>query len=58
MRTSPAGPTTDAPGATTAAPASQTLSRGIRALEILADTPDGLTTAEIADALDVHRSIA
>lgn len=43
---------------TAAAPASQTLSRGIRALEILAGAPDGRTTAEIADALGVHRSIA
>lgn len=41
-----------------AAPASQTLSRGIRALELLADTTDGMTTAEVAQALDVHRSIA
>ena len=52
MRTATAGNTT------TAAPASQTLSRGIRALELLADTPDGMTTAEVAGALDVHRSIA
>ncbi|MHA7218005.1 IclR family transcriptional regulator [Arthrobacter sp. MDT1-48-3] len=46
-------------GTTTAAPpASQTLSRGIRALELLADAPDGRTTAEVAGALGVHRSIA
>jgi len=39
-----------------AAPASQTLSRGIRILEILADGP--LTIDEIAGRLEVHRSIA
>ncbi|WP_247827344.1 IclR family transcriptional regulator [Arthrobacter antioxidans] len=59
MRTAHAGPAlTAATGAAPSAPASQTLSRGIRALEILAETPDGLTTAEVAGALDVHRSIA
>lgn len=38
--------------------ASQTLSRGIRVLEIVADSPVSLTIAEIAAELDVHRSIA
>ncbi|GAA3929558.1 IclR family transcriptional regulator [Microbacterium soli] len=38
------------------APASQTLSRGIRILEILADGP--LSIDEIATSLSVHRSIA
>ncbi|MDQ0736374.1 IclR family transcriptional regulator [Arthrobacter agilis] len=47
-----------ADGTTTAAPASQTLSRGLRTLEILAETPEGRTTAEIAEVLGVHRSIA
>ncbi|MGP5047252.1 IclR family transcriptional regulator [Glutamicibacter ardleyensis] len=37
---------------------SQTLSRGIRALEIVAESPVNLTIAEIAERLDVHRSIA
>ena len=37
---------------------SQTLSRGIRALEILADAPHPLTIAELADAMGVHRSVA
>ncbi|XAS62998.1 helix-turn-helix domain-containing protein [Micrococcaceae bacterium Sec5.8] len=37
---------------------SQTLSRGIRALEILADAPNPLTIAELADAMGVHRSVA
>lgn len=42
----------------THAPPSQTLSRGIRALEILADAPEPLTIAELADAMGVHRSVA
>ena len=37
---------------------SQTLSRGIRALEILADAPEPLTIGELADAMGVHRSVA
>lgn len=40
------------------APASQTLSRGIRILEVLADAREALTIDEIAACLDVHRSIA
>ncbi|SDT39091.1 DNA-binding transcriptional regulator, IclR family [Pseudarthrobacter equi] len=47
----PAGP------AAQASP-SQTLSRGIRALEILAAAPGPLTIAELADAMGVHRSVA
>lgn len=39
-------------------PHSQTLSRGIRALELLAEAPGPLTIAELATALGVHRSIA
>ena len=39
-------------------PHSQTLSRGIRALEVLADARNPLTIAELSAALDVHRSIA
>ncbi|MEV8251887.1 helix-turn-helix domain-containing protein [Microbacterium sp. NPDC076768] len=39
-------------------PASQTLSRGIRILEVLADARGPLTIDEIAKRLDVHRSIA
>lgn len=35
----------------------QTLSRGIRILEELAAVTDGLTIAQLATALDVHRSI-
>jgi len=37
---------------------SQTLDRGIRALVMVAATPGGLTVAEVADRLDVHRTIA
>jgi len=41
-----------------AAPASQTLSRGIRILELLADARTPLTIDELAERLGVHRSIA
>lgn len=40
------------------APASQTLSRGIRILEILASAREPLLIADVARELDVHRSIA
>lgn len=40
-----------------ASPASQTLSRGIRILEILADAREPLTIDEIARRLGVHRSV-
>ncbi|WP_194397708.1 IclR family transcriptional regulator [Microbacterium atlanticum] len=46
------------PSPATAAPASQTLSRGIRILEVLADARGPLTIDEIARRLDVHRSVA
>src|ERR1700733_6500516 len=36
----------------------QTLSRGLRVLEMVAQTDDGLFIADIADALGVHRAIA
>ncbi len=41
-----------------APPHSQTLSRGIRVLESLADSASAMTIAELAAALGVHRSIA
>lgn len=41
-----------------ATPASQTLSRGIRILEILGDARSPLSIDEIAERLEVHRSIA
>ena len=37
---------------------SQTLARGLRALELVAAEPGGLTVQDIADRLDVHRTIA
>lgn len=40
------------------APASQTLSRGIRILEVLADAREPLSIDEIARRLGVHRSVA
>ncbi|WP_270410622.1 IclR family transcriptional regulator [Microbacterium maritypicum] len=46
------------PENTAASPASQTLSRGIRILEVLADARGTLTIDEIASRLGVHRSIA
>lgn len=36
----------------------QTLDRGVRVLELLAEAPGALTIAQIADGLGVHRSIA
>jgi DNA-binding IclR family transcriptional regulator len=41
----------------TDAPHSQTLSRGIRVLEILAESPESMSIADVAAALGVHRSI-
>ena len=35
----------------------QTLDRGLRVLELLAETPDGKPVAELAGALGVHRAI-
>lgn len=49
------GPGTDAPAE---APPSQTLSRGIRMLEILADAREPLSIDELAQRLEVHRSVA
>jgi DNA-binding IclR family transcriptional regulator len=37
---------------------SQTLDRGIRALELVAAAPQGMTVQEVADRLEVHRTIA
>ncbi|OXM51366.1 ArsR family transcriptional regulator [Amycolatopsis thailandensis] len=41
-----------------ASSASQTLSRGIRVLEVLADAQEALSVDQIAERLGVHRSIA
>lgn len=46
------------PESSPASPASQTLSRGIRILEVLADARTPLTIDQIAGRLGVHRSIA
>ncbi|QEW02392.1 IclR family transcriptional regulator [Microbacterium lushaniae] len=46
------------PASPPAAPPSQTLSRGVRILEALAEAPAALTTDEIAREIAVHRSIA
>ncbi|MEU4016623.1 IclR family transcriptional regulator [Microbacterium sp. NPDC028030] len=46
------------PDSATTSPASQTLSRGIRILEVLADAREPLMIDEIATRLGVHRSIA
>jgi len=37
---------------------SQTLDRGLRALELVTAAPGGMTVQEVADRLDVHRTIA
>lgn len=42
---------------TASAPPSQTLSRGIRILEVLADASSAMTIDELAGALQLHRSI-
>lgn len=42
----------------TRAAGTQTLARGLRALELIANSPAGLTIQEVAEALEVHRSIA
>jgi DNA-binding IclR family transcriptional regulator len=46
------------PETRSAAPPSQTLSRGIRILETLGESPAPLSTDDIARAIDVHRSVA
>ena len=52
-----ASPANAAP-ASAKTPGSQTLDRGIRALELVAATPGGMTVQEVADRLEVHRTIA
>lgn len=49
---------TDAGAAVPRGAASQTLSRGIQILEVLADASGPLTIDEVARRLDVHRSVA
>jgi DNA-binding IclR family transcriptional regulator len=40
------------------APGSQTLARGLSALQAIADAPSGLTVQQVADHLGAHRTIA
>jgi DNA-binding IclR family transcriptional regulator len=37
---------------------SQTLARGLRALQLISEAPDGLTIQEVADGLGIHRTMA
>jgi DNA-binding IclR family transcriptional regulator len=57
---SPAAVFAGGPGAGGAQPqaGNQTLERGLRTLHLLAQSPDGLTTIEVAAALGVHRTVA
>ena len=43
---------------TTTTPGSQTLARGLNALQLVADAPAGLTVQQVADGVGVHRTIA
>ncbi|MGE2732936.1 IclR family transcriptional regulator [Mycolicibacterium vaccae] len=42
----------------TTAPGSQTLARGLSALQLVASSPTGLTVTQVADDIGVHRTIA
>lgn len=48
----------EAEGPTTAVPGSQTLARGLSALQLVASSPNGLTVTQVADDIGVHRTIA
>src|SRR6201995_1870709 len=43
---------------TSTAPGSQTLARGLNALQLVADAPAGMTVQQVADGVGVHRTIA
>jgi DNA-binding IclR family transcriptional regulator len=43
---------------TATVPGSQTLARGLNALQLVADAPAGLTVQQVADGIGVHRTIA
>ncbi|KMO68716.1 MAG: helix-turn-helix domain-containing protein [Mycolicibacterium rufum] len=45
-------------GAAAGAPGSQTLARGLSALQLVASSPTGMTVAQVADDIGVHRTIA
>src|SRR6195952_2759402 len=52
-------PKTSAAGTgTNGAPGSQTLARGLAALQLVASAPNGLTAQQVADDIGVHRTIA
>jgi DNA-binding IclR family transcriptional regulator len=59
---SPSEPSRPGPAQSESKPArlagSQTLARGLTALQLVATAPDGLTAQQVADQLDVHRTIA
>ncbi|PRC44941.1 IclR family transcriptional regulator [Mycobacterium sp. ITM-2017-0098] len=55
--TPPAGDP-ETPAAGNGAPGSQTLARGLNALQLVASSPTGLTVAQVADDIGVHRTIA
>lgn len=55
--TPPAGDP-EAPATGSGAPGSQTLARGLNALQLVASSPTGLTVAQVADDIGVHRTIA
>ena len=55
--TPPAGGTSASP-APNGAPGSQTLARGLAALQLVATSPSGLTAQQVADDIGVHRTIA
>lgn len=40
------------------APGSQTLARGLNALQLVAEAPAGLTVQQVADGVGIHRTIA
>lgn len=56
--TAPAGSSDAVSAHTTATPASQTLDRGLRVLELVSSSPAAVTSAEIASLTGLHRSIA
>ena len=49
---------TSANAAPNGAPGSQTLARGLAALQLVATSPSGLTAQQVADDIGVHRTIA
>jgi len=48
----------ETPVASAGAPGSQTLARGLNALQLVASAPNGLTVGQVAEDIGVHRTIA